>query len=108
MTQKIIVTTGLEISGKTIKKVLGIVKGNTVRSRHIGADIAAAFKTLIGGEIKGYTIMITEARDEAYHRMIQEAQKIGADAVIGMRFDAASVMQNSSEILCYGTAVKFS
>ena len=107
MAKKIIVTTGLEIPGKQIKEILGIVRGNTVRSRNIGRDIAAALKNMVGGEIKTYTELINQARDEAYNRMVNHAIEMGADAIIMMRFDISHVMSTSSEILAYGTAVKF-
>ena len=101
-----IVTNTDSIPGKTIKDLLGIVKGNTVRSKNIGRDIGAAFKTLVGGELKGYTEMLSEARTEAYNRMVNEAINLKADAVINIRFMTSSVMQGAAEMLCYGTAVK--
>jgi uncharacterized protein YbjQ (UPF0145 family) len=104
--KEIIVTTALEIPGRKIKKILGVVRGNTVRSRNIGRSISAAFKSLVGGEIETFTELINQSRDEAYNRMVNHAMGIGADAIISMRFDASSLMSNSSEILAYGTAVK--
>jgi uncharacterized protein YbjQ (UPF0145 family) len=101
-----IVTTGNEIPEKKIKKVLGVVKGSTVRARNIGRDIGAGFKNLIGGEIKTYTDMTSNARDEAYNRMVNQAIKLKADAIIGVRFMTSMVMQGASEMLAYGTAVK--
>ena len=101
-----IITSTDSVPGKKIKEILGVVKGNTVRSRHIGRDIMAGFKNIIGGEIKSYTDMITKARDEAYNRMVNEAQKLGADAVVNVRFMTSAVMQGASEMLAYGTAVK--
>ena len=86
MENNIIITTGTEIPGKKIVAVIGIVKGNTVRSRHMGRDIMAGFKTIVGGEIKTYTEMITYAREEAYNRMVNAAIEQGADAVINVRF----------------------
>jgi len=103
---EIIVSTGNDIAGRKIKKVLGIVRGNTVRSRNIGRDIMAGLKMVVGGEIKTFTDLISSSRDEAYNRMVNEAIKIGADAIIAMRFGTSSIMANSSEILAYGTAVK--
>jgi uncharacterized protein YbjQ (UPF0145 family) len=103
---EIIVTTGTEIPGKKLK-ILGIVKGNTVRSRHIGRDIMASFKMLVGGEIKTFTDLISLSRDEAYKRMVEEAEKMKADGIIAMRFGTSSIMASSSELLAYGTAVKF-
>lgn len=88
-------------------EVLGIVRGTTVNSKNIGKDIGAGFKTIIGGEIKGYTEMIEEASSEATKRMELNASKIGADAVVGIRYSTSSVMQSASEITVYGTAVKY-
>ena len=102
----IIVTTGNDISGKKIIKVLGVVKGNTVRARNIGRDIGAGIKSMIGGEVKTYTDMTVNARDEAYNRMVNEALSLGADAIIGVRFTTSMIMQGASEMLAYGTAVK--
>lgn len=107
MNKKIIVTTMNDIPGKNVKEILGVVRGNTVRSRNIGRDLIAFFKSLVGGEIRTFTELINQSRDEAYNRMVNEAIKLGADGIIAMRFDASSIMQNSSEILAYGTAVKF-
>ncbi len=87
--------------------VLGLVKGNTVQSKNIGKDIGAGFKTIIGGEISGYTEMLREARQIATQRMIDEAEGLGADAVINVRFASSSIMQSVAEIIAYGTAVKF-
>jgi len=88
-------------------EIIGMVKGCTVHSKHLGKDIGASFKTLVGGEIKGYTEMIDEARKIAEERMIETAEKIGADAIIGVRYGTSSVMQAASEALVYGTAVKY-
>ncbi|MDD5945961.1 MAG: YbjQ family protein [Clostridia bacterium] len=87
--------------------ILGLVKGSTVNSRHIGKDIGASFKTIVGGEIKGYTEMIEDAQNIAVGRMEDEAKKLGADAIVGMRLSTSSVMQSASEVTAYGTAVKF-
>ena len=92
----IIVTTGNDIPEKKIAKVLGVVKGNTVRARNIGRDIGAGFKNIIGGEIKSYTDMATNARDEAYNRMVNEALNLNADAIIGVRFTTSMIMQGAS------------
>jgi uncharacterized protein YbjQ (UPF0145 family) len=101
-----IVTTGNEVPGKKIAKILGVVRGSTVRARNIGRDIGAGFKNLVGGEIKTYTDMTKDSRDEAYNRMINEAIDMKADAVIGARFMTSMVMAGASEMLAYGTAVK--
>jgi len=102
----IIITTGNEIPEKKITKILGVVRGSTVRARNIGRDIGAGFKNIIGGEVKTYTEMTKQSRDEAFNRMVNEAVKLGADAVIGMRFMTSMVMAGASEMLAYGTAVK--
>ncbi len=101
-----IVTTGDDIPRKKIVEVLGIVRGSTVRARNIGRDIGAGFKNLIGGEIKTYTEMTSQSRDEAFNRMVNEAIKLKADAIVGMKFGTSMVMQGASEMLAYGTAVK--
>ena len=106
MSKKIIIATTEEIPGKQIKEVLGVVRGNTVRARNIGRDIGAGFKNIIGGEVKTYTQMTSDSRDEAFNRMVNEAIELGADAIIGMRFMTSMVMQGASEMLAYGTAVK--
>lgn len=103
---KMVVTTSLEVPNKQVAQTLGIVKGNTVRARNIGRDIGAGFKSIVGGEIKTYTDMIANARDEAYNRMVNQAIELGADAIIGVRFMTSMIMQGASEMLAYGTAVK--
>lgn len=95
-----------EIPGKLIKENLGVVAGNVVQSKHVGRDLMAGLKGLIGGEIAGYTEMLADARDVAIERMVDEAKKRGADAVINIRFTTSNIMANASEILAYGTAVK--
>ena len=100
-----IVTTSFQIEGKTISRTIGLVKGSTIRARHLGKDIMAGFRGMVGGEITEYTKMMAEAREEAIQRMIEDATKQGANAVVGMRFTTSMVMQNSSEILAYGTGV---
>ena len=87
--------------------VIGIVRGTTVNSKNIGRDIGASFKTIVGGEIKGYTETIDEAVETATGRMVNAAERLGADAIIGMRYTTSSVMQAASEVTAYGTAVKF-
>ncbi len=101
-----IITTTNEIPGKKIVQILGIVRGNTVRAKNIGRDIGAVLKNIVGGEIKSYTDLLIQAREEACNRMINEATSIDADAIIGMRFMTSMIMAGSSEILAYGTAVK--
>ena len=93
------------IPGKTIVKHLGLVRGNTIRARHIGKDILAGLRNIVGGEITEYTKLMAESREQSIDRMIEEAKKLGANAVVGMRFSTAEVMQHAAEILAYGTAV---
>lgn len=100
-----ILTTGEQIPGKKIIKILGIVKGNTVRARHLGKDIVALFKNMVGGEIEEYTKLLAESREQSIDRMISQAQNLGANAIIGIRFSTSFIMQNAAEILVYGTAV---
>lgn len=101
----LIVTTD-NIFGKEIKETLGLVQGATVQSKHIGKDIMAGMKTLVGGELKGYTQMLNEARKIATDRMIEEAKNMDADAIISVRYGTSEATQGASEILAYGTAVK--
>lgn len=101
-----LITTSDTISGKKYQE-LGIAQGNTVQSVHMGKDIMASFKTLVGGELKSYNEMMTKARTLAMERMIESAQSMGADAIICMRYASSSITQGASEILVYGTAVKF-
>ena len=100
-----IFVTSDQIAGKTIKKTLGIVRGNTIRARHLGRDISAALKNLVGGEIKDYTKMMAESREQALDRMVEEAESLGANAILNVRFATSMIMQSASEILAYGTAV---
>ena len=101
----ILVTTDY-ISGKEIE-MLGLVKGSTIHSKHLGKDIAASFKTLVGGELVAYNEMMNEARAIATKRMVEEAETMGADAIVGIRYASAAVMQGVAEVIAYGTAVKF-
>ncbi len=87
--------------------LIGMVKGNVVQSKNIGKDIGAGFKTIVGGELKGYTEMLQEARQIATKRMVDEAEALGADAVINVRFSSSAIMQGAAEVIVYGTAVKF-
>lgn len=102
----IITTTTDYVPGKQVSKILGVVRGNTVRSRNIGRNIAASFKGIVGGEIKTYTELISHAREEAFNRMVNEAITLKADAVVNVRFITSLVTMGDSEILAYGTAVK--
>ena len=103
---EIIVTTAFDVPGRKISKVLGVVRGNTIRSRNLGIYIISWLRSLAGGEITNFTQLISHARDEAFNRMVNEAKKIGANAVIGMNFASSTVMGGTSEVLAYGTAVK--
>ena len=100
-----ILTTSSTIPGQTITEVKGLVKGSTIRARHVGKDIIAGLRTVIGGEIKEYTEMMAESREESQHRMIERAGEMGANAITDVRFTTSMVMSNTSEILAYGTAV---
>ncbi len=100
-----IITTSAQIEGKTIAKTVGLVKGSTIRARHLGKDIMAGFRGMVGGEITEYTKMMAEAREQAIQRMVEDAEKQGANAIISMRFTTSMVMQSASEILAYGTGV---
>jgi uncharacterized protein YbjQ (UPF0145 family) len=93
------------IEGKTITKHLGLVRGNTIRARHLGKDILAGLRNLVGGEIAEYTKLLGESREQAIDRMIEEAQKLGANAIVGIRFSTSEVMTHAAEILAYGMAV---
>ncbi|MDF2152343.1 heavy metal-binding domain-containing protein [Vibrio sp. CAU 1672] len=101
-----IYTTTDHIPGKEITEVLGVVSGNVVQSKHIGRDIMAGLKSIVGGEIRGYTEMMTEARNVAIQRMVDEAESKGANAIVGIRFTTSSIVDGSSEILVFGTAVR--
>ena len=100
-----IITTSAQVEGKKITKTIGMVKGNTIRARHIGRDIMAGLRGIVGGEITEYTKMMAQAREEAIQRMTADAEKQGANAIVSMRFTTSMIMQNASEILAYGTAV---
>ncbi len=101
----LIVTTDF-VAGKEITQVLGIARGSTVRARNIGRDIFAGLKNIVGGEISEYTKLLAEAREQAIIRMKADGERLGADAIINVRFSTAMIMQGTSEILAYGTAVK--
>ncbi|MBN2075263.1 MAG: YbjQ family protein [Dehalococcoidales bacterium] len=100
-----IITTSEKIEGKTIVKTIGMAKGSTIRARHLGKDIMAGLRGVVGGEISEYTKMMAESREQALQRMEEEAVAMGANAVIALRFTTSMVMQNASEILAYGTGV---
>jgi len=102
-----IYTTTESVPGRDIEEILGVVTGNVVQAKHIGRDIMAGLKNIVGGEIRGYTEMLTDARDIAVQRLVEDANKKGADAVVGIRFTTSAIMDGSSEIMVFGTAVKF-
>lgn len=101
-----ILSTIEKIPGKEISEILGIARGSTVRARNIGRDIFAGFKNMVGGEISEYTKLQAQSREEALQRMVQDAEALGADAIVNVRFATSMIMQGASEILAYGTAVK--
>ncbi len=100
-----IVTTTSSISGKRVVRTLGLVRGNTIRARHLGRDITAALRNIVGGEIGEYTKLFAESREQATDRMVEEARSLGANAVVEVRFMTSMVMQAAAELLAYGTAV---
>jgi uncharacterized protein YbjQ (UPF0145 family) len=100
-----IVVTSSAIAGKKVVRTLGLVRGNTIRARHVGKDILAAFRNVVGGEISEYTKMMAEAREQSLDRMVQEARELGGNAVVDMRFMTSMLMQGAAELLAFGTAV---
>ncbi len=100
-----IIVTTLEVQGKQIKHTLGMVRGSSIRARHIGQDIMAVLRNIAGGEVREYTKMLAEAREQALDRMVEEARTLEADAVVCVRFQTSMVMAGAAEMLCYGTAV---
>jgi uncharacterized protein YbjQ (UPF0145 family) len=101
-----IVITTEQIEGKKIQETLGLVRGSTIRARHMGHDIMAGLRNIVGGEVKDYTVMLAQAREEALQRMIEQAEKMGANAIVGTRFVTSMVMSGAAEMVVYGTAVK--
>jgi len=100
-----IVTTTGEITGKRILRTLGIVRGNTIRARHVGRDLMAGLRNIVGGEVSEYTKLLAEAREQALDRMVEEARGLGANAIVEVRFSTSEVMSGAAELLAYGTAV---
>ncbi len=94
------------VPGRNITKMLGIVQGNTIRAKHVGRDIGASLKNIVGGELKGYTELLTESRRQAIERMIAQANELGADAIVNVRFSTSAVTGGAAEMFAYGTAVK--
>jgi len=101
-----IVVTTEQIEGKRITETLGLVKGSTIRARHMGHDVMAGLRNIVGGEVKDYTVMLAQAREEALQRMIEQAEGLGANAIVGARFVTSMVMSGAAEMVAYGTAVK--
>jgi len=101
----VIITTSEQVEGKRIVKTVGLVKGSTIRARHIGRDVMAGLRWIVGGEIAEYTKMMAEAREQAIQRMIEDAEKQGANAIVSMRFTTSMVMTGAAEMLAYGTGV---
>tara|TARA_R110002096_G_scaffold105107_3_gene231479 strand:- start:27232 stop:27546 length:315 start_codon:yes stop_codon:yes gene_type:complete len=101
-----ILTTLESVPGKSITQHLGLVQGSTVRAKHAGRDLMAGLKNIFGGELKGYTELLHESREEAINRMVEQAQSIGANAILNIRFSTSSITQGASELFTYGTAVK--
>lgn len=101
-----IVVTSPDVPGRRITEVLGLVRGNTIRARHLGRDIQAVMRNIAGGEVHEYTKMLAEAREQAIDRMVDDAKRLEADAIISMRFETCEVMKGAAEMLAYGTAVK--
>ena len=100
-----IITTSDQIEGKKVTKTIGLVRGSTIRARHLGSDIMAGLRGMVGGEISEYTRMMAEAREQAVQRMVEDAEKQGANAIISMRFTTSMIMSNAAEVLAYGTGV---
>tara|TARA_B100001175_G_scaffold296119_1_gene284787 strand:- start:875 stop:1195 length:321 start_codon:yes stop_codon:yes gene_type:complete len=100
-----LVTTTFDIADKRITKTLGLVKGNTIRSRHVGRDIMAGLRGIVGGELHEYTKLLAESREQALDRMIEDAERLGADAVIGVSFSTSVMSQGAAELMAFGTAV---
>ena len=102
-----IISTTETVPGREVAEILDIVRGSTVRAKHVGRDIIAGLRTIVGGEIKEYTEMITESRTEAQRRMVAQAERLGADGIVNVRYVTSQVMKGAAELLAYGTAVKF-
>ncbi len=103
---EIILTNTETVPGKTIVQFFGVVTGNTVRAKHVGRDIMAGLKNIVGGELKGYTELLSESRQEATQRMLEQARSLGANAVVNVRFATSSIAQGAAELFAYGTAVR--
>ena len=100
-----LITSTFDIADKTIVKTLGLVKGNTIRARHVGRDIMAGLRGIVGGELHEYTKLLAESREQALDRMIEDAEKLGADAIVGVSFSTSVMSQGAAELMAFGTAV---
>ncbi len=100
-----ILSTTEHLAGRTVVKVLGLARGNTIRARHIGRDIGAVVRNMMGGEVHEYTKLLAESREQSIDRMIEDAERLGANAIIGIRFSTSMIMGAAAETMCYGTAV---
>ena len=105
MTNRIIIVTAPEIPGRKIIKTLGLVRGNTIRARHLGKDIMAGFRNIVGGEVTEYAKLLAESREQALDRMIEHADELGANAIISLQFQTSVIMNGAAEMMAYGTAV---
>jgi len=103
-----IVVTSSQVAGRRVTRTLGLVRGNTIRARHVGKDIMAVLRNIVGGEVHEYTKMMAEAREQALDRMVAEARELGADAIVDVRFATSMLMAGAAELLAYGTAVELS
>lgn len=101
-----IVVTTADVAGSVVTETLGMVRGSSIRTRHVGRDIMAVMRNLTGGEVREYTKVLAEAREQAIDRMVEEAQALGADAIVVVRFQTSEIMTGAAEMLCYGTAVR--
>lgn len=101
-----IVTTTDGIAGREVTEILGLVRGSTVRAKHIGSDIVASLRNLVGGEVKEYAALLAGAREQAYDRMVEDAVRLGADAIVAVRMETSTIQQAASEVVFYGTAVR--
>lgn len=106
MTPTFLVSTTEQLPGYEVVEVLGVARGNVIRAKHVGTDFVAALRNVVGGEVREYTKLMAEAREQAFDRMVENARAMGADAIIAMRFQTAMVMAGSAEMLAYGTAVR--
>jgi uncharacterized protein YbjQ (UPF0145 family) len=106
--KNVLISTMPDVAGRNVEQVFGLVRGNTIRARHIGKDILAALRTIVGGEITEYTKLMAESREQALDRLADQAQQVGANAVLSVRFSTSTVLGGAAELLAYGTAVKLS